>query len=153
MPRGHSLLLTRFTFSQTDVTSDCDHQLQPFCFHIGTHVQLKHFRFAWSLNPCLRARTSPSLSPGPSLRSSTWTSSGELWSQCRRWVCVKFSSMFGKINYLSNLINGVYQVLEDADLTKKEVEEILLVRNFLETIAIILNKFLVNFAWLKIVPG
>ena len=54
--------------------------------------------------------------------------------------------MFGKINYLSNLINGVYQVLEDADLTKKEVEEILLVRNFLETIAIILNKFLVNFA-------
>ena len=54
--------------------------------------------------------------------------------------------MFGKINYLSNLINGVYQVLEDAYLTKKEVEEIVLVRNSLETSAIILNKFLVNFA-------
>ena len=54
--------------------------------------------------------------------------------------------MFGKIDYLSNRINGVYQVLEDADLTKKEVDEIVLKRISLETIAIILNKFLVNFA-------
>ena len=43
-------------------------------------------------------------------------------------------------------LKPVQKVLEDADLTKKEVDEIVLVRNSLEIISFDPNESLVNFA-------